>query len=156
LIFSFDIQAERNNHVMKSLLLPLCIAAFGVVVYHIGQKSLPASINPMLLLMAVYAMAFVLAAIALPFFRTQSSLPMAQLFRWPVVLVAIGVLGIELGFLLVYRQGGSMQWSGIAVNGIAAVLLLPVALLVFKEHFSVVRALGVLLTLSGLTLMTHR
>lgn len=141
---------------MKQLLLPLGIAAIGAVVYHVGQKSLPAAANPILLLMAVYAVAFLLALSALPFFKTPSPGPlMVQVLNWPVVLVALGVLGIELGFLLLYRQGGSLQWSGVAVNGLAAVLLLPIAIFLFNEHFSPGRALGVLLTLSGMVLMTR-
>jgi len=141
---------------VKQLLLPLGIAAVGAVVYHVGQKSLPTATNPMVLLMAVYAVAFLLALGALPFFKAPSPGPlMAQVFNWPVVLVGIGVLLIEIGFLLVYRRGGSMQWTGIAVNGIAALLVLPIALFAFKESFSPSRALGVLLTLSGLILMTR-
>jgi len=140
---------------MKSLLPSFAIAATGVVLYHVGQKSLPASAHPMVLLMGIYAVAFLLSAAALPLFPGPLAASWRSLPGWPLILVAIGVLGIELGFLLLYRAGGSLQWSGVAVNGIAAILLLPVALLVFKEQFSPARALGVLLTLGGLTLMTR-
>ena len=68
----------------------------------------------------------------------------------------MSVLLIEIGFLLAYRTGGSLQWSGVAVNGVAALLLLPAALLVFRETFSPIRAAGLLLTVSGLALMTRR
>ena len=57
---------------------------------------------------------------------------------------------IELGFLLAYRSGGSAQWSGVAVNGTAALLIVPVSLLVFKETFSWQKVLGTALTLSGI------
>ena len=141
---------------MKPLLIPFAIAATGVVIYHIGQKTVSAVANPMVLLMAVYAVAFALAAIAAPFFRNTSSASwITQVLSWPVLVLGAGVLLIEIGFLLSYRAGGSVQWTGVAVNGLAAILLLPIALYLFRERFSPARALGILLTLSGLTLMTR-
>jgi multidrug transporter EmrE-like cation transporter len=44
----------------------------------------------------------------------------------------------------------------VAVNGVSAILLLPAALLVFREAFSPARAMGLLLTLSGLAIMTRK
>jgi drug/metabolite transporter (DMT)-like permease len=141
---------------MKQLVLFLLIAALGNALYHVSQKTLAPAANPMVLLMAVYAVAFVAAALAAPFFRTSAPIAWtAQVFNWPVLALGVSVLLIEIGFLLAYRSGGSLQWSGVAVNGVSAILLLPVALLVFREAFSPARAMGLLLTLSGLAIMTR-
>ena len=142
---------------MKQLVLFLLIAALGNALYHVSQKTLAPAANPMVLLMAVYAVAFVAAALAAPFFRTSAPIAWtAQVFNWPVLALGVSVLLIEIGFLLAYRSGGSLQWSGVAVNGVSAILLLPAALLVFREAFSPVRAMGLLLTLSGLAIMTRK
>jgi multidrug transporter EmrE-like cation transporter len=68
----------------------------------------------------------------------------------------VGVLLIELGFLLAYRAGGSLQTTSVAVNGTAAVLLIPIAVVMFKEAFSLPKILGILLVLAGLGLMSKR
>jgi drug/metabolite transporter (DMT)-like permease len=142
---------------MKPLVLFLLIAALGNATYHLSQKTLAPAANPMVLLMAVYAVAFVAAALAAPFFRTSTPIAWtAQVFNWPVLALGVSVLLIEIGFLLAYRSGGSLQWSGVAVNGVSAILLLPAALLVFREAFSPARAMGLLLTLSGLAIMTRK
>jgi len=144
------------GHAMKGLFLALAVAATGVVVYHLGMRKLPPSANPMRALMVVYAVAFALAAMASPFFRNASTPPWsALLLSWPVLVVGAGVLLIEIGFLLSYRLGGSVQWAGVAVNGIGAILLLPFALYCFRETFSPAKAVGIVLTLSGLALMTR-
>jgi len=70
-------------------------------------------------------------------------------------VLGAGVVLIEIGFLLAYRSGDILQWSGVAVNGASAVLLIPIALLVFREAFSLSRAIGILLTLAGLALVTR-
>lgn len=65
-------------------------------------------------------------------------------------LVALGVLLIEIGFLLAHRSGGSLQWSGVAVNGAAALMLIPVAIFVFRESLSLDKVIGIVTTLIGL------
>ena len=81
---------------------------------------------------------------------------MPLLGNWRIWLVAVGIILIELGFLLAYQVGGSPQWGGVAVNGMAALLLIPLSLLLFGEHFSWQKAAGVLLTLLGLWFMVKK
>jgi drug/metabolite transporter (DMT)-like permease len=142
---------------MNQIFIFLGIAAVGNAIYHLGQKTLSSSANPMLLLMAVYAVALVLAAAAAPFFQAASGVSWkAQVFSWPVLVLGAGVLLIEIGFLLAYRVGGGLQWSGVAVNAVSALLLLPIAVLLFGERFSPTKALGLLFTLVGMALLTRR
>ncbi len=141
---------------MKQALIFLGIATLGNITYHLGQKTISPTANPMILLMAVYGVAFVLSAAAVPFFRDTSGLPWtAQVLSWPVLVLGAAVLLIEIGFLLAYRSGAILQWSGVAVNGASALLLIPIALLVFREAFSLSRMFGILLTLAGLGLLTR-
>ena len=142
---------------MKPLLIPLGLATLGSVIYHLGQKAVSHTANPMLVLMGAYALAFLLSALALPLFHSPEAGPWTtQVFSRPVALVGVGVLLIEIGFLRAYQAGGSLQWSGVAVNGLAAMVLLPIAVSVFRESFSQVRAAGVLCILLGLVLLTRR
>jgi drug/metabolite transporter (DMT)-like permease len=141
---------------MKQALIFLGIAAMGNITYHLGQKTISPTANPMILLMAVYGVAFLLCAAAAPFFRDTSGLAWsAQILSWPVLVLGAGVVLIEIGFLLAYRSGDILQWSGVAVNGASAVLLIPIALVVFREAFSLERVIGILLTLAGLALVTR-
>lgn len=138
---------------MQRSLLFLAIAALGNVTYHLGQKTISPTANPMVLLMAVYALAFVLCGIAAPLFHEPFSL--SQALSWPVFVLGAGVVLIEIGFLLAYRSGNMLQWSGVAVNGAAALLLIPIALIVFREPFSLQRIAGIALTLAGLVLLAR-
>ncbi|HEX4385842.1 MAG TPA: hypothetical protein VH083_22950 [Myxococcales bacterium] len=139
---------------MKQTLLFLALAAAGNVTYHLGQKTISSSANPMVLLMAVYAIAFVLCGISAPFFAGGISL--SQVATWPVLALGGGIVLIEIGFLLAYRSGDVLQWSGAAVNGAAALLLIPISIFVFRDSFSLVKVLGIALTLSGLTLLSRQ
>jgi hypothetical protein len=98
-----------------------------------------------------------MAMLAVPLFRAAGQVNgAAQILSWPVLAVGVGVILIEGGFLLAYRSGGSMQWSGIAVNGTAAIVLVPVAIFFFRESFSAARLVGVLFTISGMALMIRK
>lgn len=119
---------------MNQVLVFLGIAAVGNAIYHLGQKTLHPGANPMILLMAVYVVAFGLAALAAPFFQDTAGVSWkAQVFSWPVLVLGAGVLLIEIGFLLAYRVGGGLQWSGVAVNAASALILVPIAVLVHRE-----------------------
>src|SRR5258708_8697644 len=72
------------------------------------------------------------------------------------VIVGVGILLIEIGFLSAFRVGGSLQWSGVGVNAAAAVMLLPVALIVFRETFFPLRFAGLALCLVGLWLLVRK
>lgn len=150
---------------MKPLLFALILATVGCVIYHLGQKLVPPTAHPMAVLMAAYAVAFTLSVVALPWMQpagttgawrqAYAGMATGQGLRVALVL-GVGVLLIEVGFLLTYRAGGSLQTSSIAVNGAAAVLLIPVAVALFKEAFTLPKALGILLVLAGLGLMSRR
>jgi drug/metabolite transporter (DMT)-like permease len=142
---------------MKDINLYLGVATLGIVIYQLGQKVISPSVNPMILLMGVYLVAFLLAFAAVPFFNVPGQhVWVRQIISWPVLVVGIGVVLIEGGFLLAYRYGGSLQWSGVAVNGLAAVVLIPVAIFTFHEDLSPSRMIGVLLTLTGMALMARK
>ncbi len=141
---------------MKDVYWALGVASLGCVIYHLGQKAISPNVNPMILLIGVYLAALLLAVAAVPMFRASGqSDGIRQIFSWPVLVVGIGVILIEGGFLLAYRFGGSVQWAGVAVNGLAALVLVPVAVIAFREHFSITRVIGILLTLVGMTLMAR-
>ena len=143
-----------NN--MNNLFWALGVATVGAVVYHTGQKAMAVDVNPMILLIGVYLVAVLLALIAIPFFRISGqSETVRRAISWPVLAVGIGVILIEGGFLMAYRAGGSLQWSGVAVNGLAAVVLVPLAVFAFREQVSATRVVGVLVTLIGMALMTR-
>ncbi len=142
---------------MNQLVLFLGVAAVGNVVYHVAQKAMPPGGNPMVVLMGVYAVAFVLAAATAPLFATPTPASWwSQVASWQVLVLGAGVLLIEVGFLLAYRTGAPiLQWSGVAVNAAAAAMLLPIAALAFKQPFSFVRAVGIALALAGMALMAR-
>lgn len=143
---------------MPSFFYFLLIAALGNTAYHIGQKALHDQTgNPMLILIVYYLLAGLMCLLAMPWFGPTHLTDLTALIgNWRVWVVAIGIILIELGFLLAYHAGGSVQWGGVAVNGIAALLLIPLGIWLFREHFSWTKLGGMVLTLAGLYFLVKK
>ena len=60
---------------------------------------------------------------------------------------------IELGFLLTYRAAWPVSIASVMMNGIVAVLLLPIGAALFGEPITAVRVAGVVLCLLGVSLL---
>ncbi|MCG7657006.1 hypothetical protein [Wielerella bovis] len=139
-------------------LLFLLIAVAGNCSYHIGQKSLHTeTANPMFMLSVFYGLSMMLCILAIPLFgKVEISYAATLLSNWRAWLVSFGIMFIELGFLLAYQAGGSAQWGGVAVNGAAALLLIPLSIVLFHEHFSWSKVLGIVITLTGLYILVRK
>ena len=71
------------------------------------------------------------------------------------ILVGLGALGIELGFLLAYRAGWVISGASLVANSMVAVALLLIGAVAFSEHISMSRAAGIVLCLVGLWLVAR-
>lgn len=132
----------------------IALTVLGNVVYHILQKSIPTGVNPMVSLLATYLVAGVTSLLLIPFFPLQTDL--ANEFRkisWPSFALGIVIICLELGFLLAYRQGWTISLTSLVANTTVALILIPVGLLLFKDHLTPLNIVGAVLALAGLVLV---
>ena len=125
--------------------------------YHIVQKLTPGSVNPLLSLSVTYAAATVICLLLLPVFPLGASLfDSLRELNWSSVALGFTVVGIELGFILAYRAGWDISLAAIVSSSGAALLLVPIGLLLFREHVSAINLAGVLVCVAGLVLINVR
>jgi drug/metabolite transporter (DMT)-like permease len=138
--------------------LSLTIAILSQVLYHVAQKALPSGTRPFLLLAVVYAIATVsCAGLSAIDGRSPATSDLRPLLSWPVLLLAVSVVGIEIGYLLAYRQGWSMGLAFSVCSTATVVLLAVTGLLLFSENLNIWQIAGLGLALSGASLVVlHR
>lgn len=132
----------------------IALTVLANVLYHLFQKAIPAGVNPLVSLMVTYLVAATASLILLPLFPLQSDL--ATEFRkvsWPSFALGAAIIGLELGFLLAYRQGWNISLASLVANTTVALILIPVGLTLFKEHLTPLNIVGVVLALAGLVLV---
>ncbi len=127
------------------------------VLYHIMQKLTPPSVNPMLTLIVTYMLAAAVCVALLPAFPLTSPLGTSlRQLNFASLGLAVAVVGLETGFLLAYRAGGSISTAALVSSTAVGVLLIPVGVGFFRERPTPIHALGLLVCLAGLVLVNWK
>lgn len=142
---------------MKSFYIPMLLTIGGSILYHIAQKSLPRTTNPLITMMLAYVVGILLFVVCMVFYQDQRSfLYSVRESNWAVVVVGVGAASIEIGFLLAYRAGWNISIAPVTSSVVVALLLIPVGILGFKEHLSVGNVIGIVFCVVGLILVTNK
>jgi drug/metabolite transporter (DMT)-like permease len=137
--------------------LALGIAIAGQVLYQVMQKGVNHGANPVLALLAFYAMAAVMALPLFFLYPLQGSLSESlKEINGAVAGVALSIVLIELGFLLAYRAGGSLQASYVTSAAFTTGALVLIGALAYAEKLSVSKIAGLGLALAGIYLLSRK
>ena len=66
------------------------------------------------------------------------------------------IVGLDLGFLFLYRSGLEVSLGALVTQSAAALLLLAIGVAFFRERLSAANVAGLLLCLAGLWLVNRR
>jgi drug/metabolite transporter (DMT)-like permease len=135
----------------------ITLAIASSALYHFVAKSTPSNVNFTVSLLVTYAVAFVVTLLGFLFFpATKGIAAELKQLNWATIGLAIAIVGIEFGFLLTYRSGWNLGIAAVLVNVIASLILVPVAMFVFKDEISWVNILGILVCLIGLIMLNWK
>jgi hypothetical protein len=134
---------------------PILLIVISNVAYHLGQKAVPRAAHPLVATLGMYLVATVTTLALLPFLGPASWRGAGAAAHWSVALVGLGIVGIEVGFLLAYRDGWPLASTAVTATTLVALALLPIGVLVFREALSAPRVAGLLLAVSGLWLLAR-
>jgi len=136
-----------------SITLAICSSAL----YHFSAKSVPSNINFAISLIVTYAVALGITLIVALLSPAQNGLAFElKKLNWASFLLALAIVGIEFGFLLVYRAGWNLGIAAVLTNVMASLILLPVAIFIFKDKLSWVNVLGIFVCLAGLVMLNWK
>ena len=135
-----------------SITLAICSSAL----YHFVAKSTPSNVNFTVSLLVTYGIAFGMTLFTFFFFPTKSVMGELKLLNWASIGLAIAVMGIEFGYLLMYRAGWNLGIAAVLVTVLAALILVPVAIFVFKDKISWINIAGILVCLAGLVMLNWK
>jgi drug/metabolite transporter (DMT)-like permease len=135
----------------------ITLATLSSALYHFSAKSVPSSINFAISLVVTYGVALIVTLIVALLSPAKNGLlfELKQL-NWSSFLLALAIVGIEFGFLLTYRAGWNLGIAAVLVNVIASLILVPVAIFVFKDRISWVNIAGILVCLAGLVMLNWK
>jgi drug/metabolite transporter (DMT)-like permease len=133
--------------------LPVILMIVGTTTYHIAQKSVPGSVNPVFSLVMNYLTALVGTLLLIPLYPARTA--DLKAINWASAAVGVSIVGVELAVLLAYRSGWRVSLLSVIGNTASALLLVGIGLALFHEHLSVRNGIGVVLCLIGLAMISQ-
>ena len=137
------------------MLWPIIVVVASNTLYNICSKSTPEKLNPFASLSVTYVVAAV-CAVSMYFITSGSKNLFSELsgVNWTSFVLGIAVVGLEFGFLCVYRSGWNISTGHLVSSIILACVLLIVGLVVYKESISPRKLIGMAVCAVGLVLIT--
>lgn len=137
-----------------NLYVPIIIVVLSNTFYHICAKSTPETLNPFASLSVTY---FVGAIVSVILYFTTAKSPNLLIeygkLHWSSFVLGIALVGLEAGFLFMYRVGWSVSTGQVVSSIILAVVLVFVGYLFYKEAITVSKIAGILVCMVGLYLL---
>lgn len=141
---------------MSAFYLPFVLTVGGMLFYHIAQKSIPREMNPFLVTILAYVVGIVFCAVcALAYPSRKTFAASLKETNWAVITLGVAAASIELGFLLAYRAGWRISVAAVATNAAVTLMLIPIGVIIFKDHLSLRNILGLVFCIFGLVLVAR-
>lgn len=140
---------------MWSMLYPIIIIVAANTIYNICTKSTPSEMNSFAALFVTYIVAAVISFIM--FFATSKDKNVFTEFtkiNWAPFLLGIVIVGLELGYIIAYRNGWKMNTVSVTANITLAIVLIFVSFVFYKESITVKQVIGMFLCAGGLALIS--
>ena len=139
---------------MWGYIWPLVLIVASNVVYHIVAKQTPAGASAFLSLTVTYLVGAVLTFAG--YLATSSGKSIGQelsQLNWTSWVLGLAIIGLETGFIYLYRAGWKISMGPLVANTLVAMLVIVVGLLFYKETLSVKQIIGITLCMGGLVLV---
>ena len=135
-------------------LWPLFLIIASNVVYNITTKSTPHSVNPFLSVTITYCMG---AVVSLLIYSVTSPnhhvIANIRSLNWTSYLLGLAIVGLEVGYIYLYRAGWDISVGSLVANISLAVILLVIGALFYKDQIHAKQIAGMVLCLAGLILI---
>lgn len=142
---------------MSAFYLAFVLTVIGMLLYHLSQKAVPKETNPFFVIAIAYVVGIALCFIlAFTYPGKKSLVETLKASNWAVFTLGAAAALIELGFLLAYRTGWRISIAAVATNAAAAVVLIPLGILVFKDQLSLRNVIGLIFCIVGLVLVVRQ
>ncbi|MGI5986215.1 MAG: EamA family transporter [Clostridiales bacterium] len=139
---------------MWNMLWPILIVVATNTVYNISAKSTPENINSFASLSVTYLVAMI-CSLSMYFISSEKKNLLLELSKanWTTYALGVAIVGLEFGFLCVYRAGWKISTANLFASITLSCVLLIVGFLLYKETLSLRQILGMGVCAVGLILI---
>lgn len=134
--------------------LPILIIVASNVIYDVSSKSIREDLNAYAGTTIIYSILAVFYFLVFKILNPTGSIGVEwSQVNWAVVTFALGSIGLESGYIFLFRAGWKISLGGMVCNILLAMSMLMVGQLLFNETVSLSQYLGVLFCIVGLIII---
>ncbi|MBQ7883124.1 MAG: EamA family transporter [Phascolarctobacterium sp.] len=139
---------------MWNMIWPVLVVVGANTIYNISTKSTPTDINAFASLAVSYLIAAV-SSVVLFFLTSDGKSLVTELAKtnWSTYALGIAIIGLEFGYICIYRAGWKISVASLVSNISLACVLLLVGLFVYKEVITLKQFIGMGICALGLMLI---
>ncbi len=138
------------------MLLPILLTVFSSAAYHFTLKHISTKANMFAGLFWTYLIS---AVICLFFYFGQKNNDLFTVFSseksYLYILLALSLVGIELGYLFAYKGGGQVGQVSMIAQAISMILLVGIGYYTSKDSITLTKMLGVISGIISFTLLAR-
>ncbi len=136
--------------------LPVLIVVASNVIYDISSKSIPEGLNAYAGTTITYTVLAVTNFLLFLLMNPGASIAVEWTqINWAVILLALTSIGLESGYIFLFRAGWNISLGGMVCNILLAVCMLLIGRFLFGETVSSIQFLGVVLCIGGLIIINR-
>lgn len=142
---------------MLNYIWPIALVVISNIVYQVCAKSVPEEVNPFASLTVTYLVGA--AASAVLFFilgKDANLLKEYAKLNWTSFALGVVIVGLEAGWIYVYKAGWQVSTGFIVQSAFLAVGLLIAGYLIYHESISWNKIVGVAICLVGLIFINYK
>jgi uncharacterized membrane protein len=133
---------------------PLILIIISNIVYHNATKKMPEDANVCLSLAATYAVSFV--GVLFTYIITGNNLAKdIHNINWTSFVLGISLIGVEFGYILMYRFGWKINIGSLLANVCVSLFLIWIGGLFYKEIINLKQIVGITFCLIGIFLVSR-
>ncbi len=138
---------------MWNMIWPIVLVVGSNCVYNICTKSTPAGANAFLSLTVTYLVGAAASAMLFLAGGGGALLPELKKLGWPAPALGVVIVGLEVGYICLYRAGWKVSLGSLVANICLACVLLVVGALLYHEAVSLRQLAGIAVCAAGLFLV---
>lgn len=136
------------------MIWPVLIVVLSNTFYNICTKSTPSNVNAFGTLMLTYITAAILTGVIFLFLvKPENAIVELSKVNWTSIVLGIAIVGLELGYIFMYRSGWKVSSGALVANICLAIALLFVGAILYGENITVKQVLGIFICIAGLFLI---
>ena len=139
---------------MIKMLWPVILVVLSNVFYNITTKSTPDDVNAFLSLSITYITGAIFSFLIFVFSGHKNIAEEFTKINWTSFVLGLAIVGLEVGYIFLYRAGWKISTGSLVANIALAVVLIFVGLILYKEKISPKQIAGIVLCVAGLVLIT--